>query len=963
MSSSGRNLGNTSSIVDQISRSFDRICAVENRCPAIGDFLQDADPDLRPQVFIELVAIDWEWRVRRGETPTLDEYHREFAEFAHLLDDNFVDKITNFPDGDWSEPDTESTSQRLASDSQSIPKSVHEFQIVREIGRGGMGIVYEAHQPSLHRTVALKILPTLVASDERRLERFQREAQATARLRHSNIASVFGSGHDGKLHYIAMDYIDGVSLSLKSRSSQPTNADDQCPAAAIFNDGDLDRCPDQLRTIAEIDNDQRYDIIARIGREAGNALDYAHQQGILHRDIKPSNLMLDRKGRAWLLDFGLARGLDEITELTEPGELPGTMRFLPPEALDQEQYDARSDVYCLGLTLFELLALRPAFNATSRPALLKQMMTNPQPVLRSFNHRVPRDLETIVMKAIALEPTRRYQSAGDLADDLDRFLDRRPVRARRVTMIGRFSRWCQRHPLVAGLMTALMALFCVILVGYGWVQHQQREVTEFLATNVIPLFDDLDEGDPTPEIVDEEDILRINESLALLLGAKDLIEVDVAAAQSIEAVHNRISQLRLIQKRLKLVHRLDELKLRSQPLRMEFELTHWGTREVGKDYIRLLNQHGIHVDGSPEEAIKDMDRLDPLARGEVIIALNHWFLTMKKDRDLRWPWLQSVLNPMDDDPWRRDLRVAVELGDRDREGKLLRQANVETQDTRIIAAVCFCDGSLNHDRSQLLQFAYDTHPTDFWINHTVALKALHFYETTKGLHLCGLTHAMRPGPVTRRNLAVALIMARHYKSAANILQTAVQESDAFDIPALYDMLGQAHHGSGNLELAIEAVSEAIRLKTKPLAALTGRLGEYLFDAGRLVEAEVVARNDMKGQPSYKSFVTLAKILQKKERLVDSIQILQDSESAKLRIDERAPIRDLLYEYLGQVNRSDEQLELRSGLLEAMRVRLQMWRNKRHRKQVLYWSHRILRLDPENEFAKDCLTLFRVNVPA
>ena len=632
-----------------------------------------------------------------------------------------------------------------------------------------MGIVYEAHQPSLDRTVALKILPTLVAKDERQLERFQREAHATARLRHSNIASVFGSGHDGGLHYIAMDFIDGVSLSLKPPSRRPSDKDLQSLPTSVFNNVCESDCPDQLRILADIANEQRHDLIARIGSEAGKALNYAHEQGILHRDVKPSNLMLDRNGRVWLTDFGLARDLDEMTDLTEPGELPGTMRFLPPEALDQQQYDARSDVYCLGLTLFELLALRPAFNATTRPALLKQLMTNQTPALCGFNPKVPRDLQTIVTKAIALEPARRYQSAGDLADDLDRFLDRLPIQARRITIIGRFSRWCRRHPLVAGLMTALLTLFCVILVGYGWVRHQQKELAEFLATDVIPLFDDLEKGDPTPETVDEEDVLRINESLALLLGALDLIEVDVADRESTEAVHERISRLKLIQQRLKLVHQLDELQLRSRLLRIEFELTHWGTREVGKHYVRLLRENGIVVDGSPEDAVNTIRHLDQLSRGELVIALNHWFLTMKKDRALRWPWLNSVLNELDDNEWRRDLRAAIESGNHAREAELLDRTDLESQDTRIIAAICFCDGTLNNNRTRLLQAAHAEHPTDFWINHTIALKALHFYEIKDGLHLCGLAHAIRPGPITRRNLAVALIMNGHYKSAVNIL--------------------------------------------------------------------------------------------------------------------------------------------------------------------------------------------------
>ena len=185
------------------------------------------------------------------------------------------------------------------------------------------------------------------------------------------------------------------------------------------------------------------------------ALAYAHGQGVIHRDIKPSNLLLDEQGTVWVTDFGLAKA-DDQQDLTAAGDILGTLRYMPPEAFEGK-YDARGDIYALGITLYELLALRPAYDETDRARLIRLVTAGDPPRLRELDRQVPRDLETVIHKAIERDPGHRYQTAALLAEDLKRFIEDRPIRARRIGEAEKFARWCRRNPVPAGLLAALCA--------------------------------------------------------------------------------------------------------------------------------------------------------------------------------------------------------------------------------------------------------------------------------------------------------------------------------------------------------------------------------------------------------------------------------------------------------------------------------------------------------------------------
>src|SRR5581483_1215089 len=202
--------------------------------------------------------------------------------------------------------------------------------------------------------------------------------------------------------------------------------------------------------------------VARIGIQVAEALAHAHGQGTLHRDIKPSNLLLDAQGTVWVTDFGLAQ-VSEGGSLTGTGEVVGTLRYIPPERFTGRS-DARGDVYSLGLTMYELLTLRPAFGGDERHRLLERILHEEPPRPRQLDPVIPRDLETIVLKAIAKEPAHRYQTAAELADDLRRFLEDRPVKARRASAVERLWRWARRNPTVAALAIAVAGLLTIVTV-------------------------------------------------------------------------------------------------------------------------------------------------------------------------------------------------------------------------------------------------------------------------------------------------------------------------------------------------------------------------------------------------------------------------------------------------------------------------------------------------------------------
>ena len=320
----------------------------------------------------------------------------------------------------------------MATLGASRPDRLGDFELVRQIGRGGMGVVFEAVQTSLGRKVALKILPSNLLTDTQQLRRFEREARTAAALHHTNIVPVFGVGEDQGFHYFVMQRIEGRGLDR------------------VLTDQETKLTPRQ---------------VAELGRQAASALAYAHQQKVLHRDIKPANLLVSEQLELWITDFGVAKATTSEA-VTQAGDIVGTLRYMAPEQIVGET-DVRSDIYSLGVTLYELLAGRPAVDDKSiREVIVARRPTPTPPSLRQLNPDVPVDLQTILQAAMSIDPNQRYQTADAFEKDLQHFLDGESISVRRLPFYAKGFRWAKQNPAIAFLSaSSLMLLISVALLS------------------------------------------------------------------------------------------------------------------------------------------------------------------------------------------------------------------------------------------------------------------------------------------------------------------------------------------------------------------------------------------------------------------------------------------------------------------------------------------------------------------
>jgi serine/threonine-protein kinase len=478
---------------------------------------------------VDQLAEEYLSRRRRGERPTPAEYAARFPEHAARILELFpalelMERLKPTPeDGAGAPAATSAGGERTGGATGNRLHRLGDYTILRELGRGGMGVVYEAVQESLGRHVALKVFAPWTRAEPKLIERFQREARAAARLHHTNIVPVFGVGERGAYRYYAMQFIQGLGLDAilqelrHSRSApQPEGAGAVPPdptrsaplaatvarslltgrfanparktgcdgtaagsLAAGLEPAEAARAPapagpsSDASLWASQPGAAYARTIARVGLQVAEALAHAHAQGVLHRDIKPSNLLLDVNGNVWVTDFGLAKS-DDAEALTEAGDIVGTVRYMAPERFRGEG-DGRADVYALGLTLYELLTLRPAFDSPDRPHLIERIKSEDPPRPRALDSRIPRDLETIVLKAIYKDPQGRYASAAALAEDLRRFEAGEPVRARPVGWHERLWRWCRREPALAGLTLTLIAGFLGVATQWFRAEAHLKE--------------------------------------------------------------------------------------------------------------------------------------------------------------------------------------------------------------------------------------------------------------------------------------------------------------------------------------------------------------------------------------------------------------------------------------------------------------------------------------------------------
>ncbi|MCO6456287.1 MAG: protein kinase [Pirellulaceae bacterium] len=397
--------------------------------PAVQDDLLDVTADLVISDKLVRLLDDYLEQLKAGRAPHREQLLADHPELARQLEACLagIDFI------------------QRTSDAPAVPSVIGGFRILREVGRGGMGAVYEAEDLTLGRRVALKVLRFGPVADSSAVDRFRREAETVAGLHHTNIVPIFAVGTEHGVNYYVMQFIAGRSLAEVAGDDKPLDVRQ----------------------------------VAAWGLQAADALEHAHRRGVIHRDVKPSNLLLDGDDRIWLTDFGLARRRDDVT-LSLTGALLGTPRYMSPEQASaaRGQVDHRTDIYSLGATLYELATGRPVYHAESPHAILNQILSSDPLPARGVRPDVPRDLETILQKCLARQPADRYGSAAELAADLRAFLEGRPIQARRAPPLERLWRWTRKHhrsaslavASVAATLTLMLAVALAVQIRTGWQQ-------------------------------------------------------------------------------------------------------------------------------------------------------------------------------------------------------------------------------------------------------------------------------------------------------------------------------------------------------------------------------------------------------------------------------------------------------------------------------------------------------------
>jgi serine/threonine protein kinase/Flp pilus assembly protein TadD len=717
------------------------------------------------------------------------------------------------------------------ADRSLVAEVLGDFRILRPVGRGGMGVVYEAEQLSLGRRVALKILPFAAALDPRQLQRFKNEAQAAATLQHQNIVPVYFVGAERGVHFYVMQFIDGQSLS--------TLIDELRDAAGINGDGaPLSRRPDGddssgsprlstlspagLSTDASRKKPALFEALARLGLQAAEALEHAHQMGVIHRDIKPGNLLVDARGNLWITDFGLAYCRSQPA-LTRTGDLIGTLRYMSPEQAlaRREVVDHRTDVYSLGASLYELLTLEPIFTGSDREELLRQIAGDEPIAPRRINKAIPVDLETIVQKAVAKKAADRYATAQEMADDLRRYLEDKPIAARRPSVVQHVRRWCRRHKafVTSALVCAVMAA-AALAASIGWItgdRNARQAVAEEKA-----------------ELAFQESLdLQQQEKWAEALSAIKRAEALLAGGGSQEA-QDRVRRRRAD---LELVATLDKIRLESSAA-LKDDAFDIGPRDAA--YMQTLRAHGLDLSTAKPGAAAAFVRASTIP-SELAAALDDWAIVRRTTRpkdDATWRDLLAIARAADPDALRnqvrdalerRDARALQELTASDQAVTLppstllllvrvlrgIQAAEREAQSAERGAPVAKETSTLSAARSalNLLRKAQWKHPHDFWLNHELAwhLAVARPPQWNEAIRFYGIALSLRPqSALAHVTLSLALLSAGRADDAILCCQEALRLDP--DLAATHNNLGYAMKMKGELDQALRCYQKAINLK-------------------------------------------------------------------------------------------------------------------------------------------------------
>jgi serine/threonine protein kinase/Flp pilus assembly protein TadD len=748
-----------------------------------------------------------------------------------------------------------------ADDSVEPVQLLGDFCLIREVGRGGMGIVYEAEQVSLGRRVALKVLPFAATMDPRQLQRFHNEARAAAGLHHTNIVPVYAVGQERGVHFYAMQFIEGQTVAdliaeLRQRHGRPLSREAQPTTPHVPGSSEApaaDTAPVAATSTARGPRGRTYfRHVAELGVQVAEALDHAHQLGIVHRDIKPANLLLDDRDCVWITDFGLAQ-FQADSRLTMTGDLLGTLRYMSPEQALAKRVvlDHRTDIYSLGVTLYELMTLDPAFGGDNRQEVLCRIAFEEPTPPRRLNGAIPVEMQTIVLKALEKNPADRYSTAKELADDLRRFLEDRAIRARPPGLWQRGMKWARRHrPLVVAATVALLASLTALAGSIGWALHDRAD-RETETERVVA--DALRESDSWQQQG------RLPEALSAARRADGLVDSGTAG----QALRQRVRARRAD---LELLNRMDEASLAGTAAVTD---DHFDYEAVDASYAKAFREAGLDLDAlSDDEAVARVKGTSVAA--ELASYLDHWGLMRFRTLgppDPSWRRLLSVARGADPDDVRRRLREAwasrrtplmLEVAGSDDAFRLLPR-------TLGVLADNLLDIGAAEQAERLLREARRRYPDDFWVNQHLAF---YFFEHSKPVRLeeavryFTVSAAVRPqSPGAHLNLGAALAKQHRLDDAIAEWREAVRLKK--DYAAAHAWLGWALIQQGQPDEALAAFRDAVRFQPGN-AEIHRTFGMALRDSGHLDEAVTEFQAAIRLKPAFaQAHRTLADCLSEK----------------------------------------------------------------------------------------------------
>jgi serine/threonine-protein kinase len=788
----------------------------------------------------------WEEGFEQGQPPAVEELCRDCP---HLLDElrrqvhalqalsPFVQKpVEPAPVQEtWWPGKTPEAASNEGEHSLHWP-AIPGYEIEREIGRGGMGVVYLARQCRLNRLVALKMLLPEACGNEQQWRRFQTEAEIIARLHHPHIVQVYEVGEIDGRAFCSLELIDGGNLA-EALDGQP------CPPRVAA---------ELLATLAE-------------------AVQAAHEKGVLHRDLKPANVLLSfsrdaessersapayTQGRrdanvpanalrsedsasrlngvvAKLTDFGLAKQLTTDQGLTESGMVMGTPSYIAPEQVQGRvrELGPPADVYSLGAIFYEILTGRPPLLGPTVLETLQLVLSHDPLPPRSLQPRIPRDLETICLKCLHKDPGRRYGTARELSKDLRRFLSGEPVRARRAPVWERAARWVRRRP-----ATAAVIAFLVLAAAGGTYLVRQHELDRLEAARR-----QAELGDAVVSALDKVADLRQQARWGEARAVLEQVRQQLGPAGA-EDLRRQVAQA---EAELVLVDQLDAARLKGSV----WMGSGFDNASAVREYTAAFRDAGLGDETEAAEIVAQRIR-ESAVREQLVAALDDWAMWLGNQEPARREWLLAVARLADPDSWRNRSRAAEVWRNRRALERLAREANVSELSPQTVFALAGQLRGCGADSVPLLKAAQRRYPGDFWLNMELGSVLVASKRDEEGLGYLRAAVALRPrAGAAHTNLGLALAQAGRVDEGIAEYKKALEIDDR-NVYARTN-LGGALYQKGRVDEAIAEARKAMEIDPMVFQA-PANLAMALYDKGLLDEAIAECRKALKLEPRHAS---------------------------------------------------------------------------------------------------------------